>query len=42
MDLVLSNVRRMMKIHPRPNHRTTIEHAGFFTESQAQEISVEF
>ena len=35
MELVLNIVETLSQESPRPDHRTTIEHAGFFTEDQA-------
>ena len=34
MNLVLENVEKLQKLFPRQNHKTTIEHAGYFTETQ--------
>ena len=34
MEAVLDNVEKLMKEKPRKDHRTTIEHAGFFTEDR--------
>ena len=39
MDLVIENVRNLQRTYPRPNHKTTIEHAGFFTQCQADELA---
>ena len=39
MQLVIDNVRKMSKICPRQDHKTTIEHAGYFTESQADNLA---
>ena len=35
MALVLENVQKLCQKYPRKNHKTTIEHAGFFTKDQA-------
>ena len=35
MALVLENVERLSQKYPRKNHKTTIEHAGYFTKDQA-------
>ena len=34
MDLILENVEKLQTMYPRQNHKTTIEHAGYFTETQ--------
>ena len=39
MEFVLTNVRKMQKQFPRSAHKTTIEHAGFFSENQAQSLA---
>lgn len=39
MEAVLDNVEKLMKEKPRKDHRTTIEHAGFFTEDQAERLA---
>ena len=38
MELVLDIVERLGARQPRPDHRTTIEHAGVFSEEQAVRI----
>ena len=38
MELVLDIVETLNAEMPRDDHRTTIEHAGFFTEDQAVRI----
>ena len=38
MELVLDIVETLKKEFPRDDHRTTIEHAGFFTADQAARI----
>ena len=38
MQMLLDNVETLMKEFPRPDHRTTVEHAGFFTPDQAARI----
>ena len=39
MDLVLDNVEYLLQKFPRENHKTTIEHAGYFTEKQADKLA---
>ena len=39
MEELLKIVEKLNKENPRPNHRTTVEHAGYFTEDQAQKMS---
>ena len=40
MEVVLNIVEELMNKWPRgTNHRTTIEHAGFFTKDQAKRIA---
>ena len=39
MDLVIENVINLQKVYPRVDHKTTIEHAGFFTEKQADQLA---
>ena len=39
MEEVLKIVEDLSKRFPRKNHRTTIEHAGYFTEDQADKIA---
>merc|ERR1719458_2146221 len=39
MDLVIENVINLQKVYPREDHKTTIEHAGFFTEKQADQLA---
>ena len=39
MDLVIENVINLQKVFPRVDHKTTIEHAGFFTEKQADQLA---
>merc|ERR1712012_1418908 len=38
MELVLDIVEALSQESPRPDHRTTIEHAGFFTRDQAERL----
>jgi len=39
MEVVLNIVEKLSSEMPRDDHRTTIEHAGFFTKEQAQQLS---
>ena len=39
MEKLLSIVETLDKESPRENHRTTVEHAGYFTEEQADRIA---
>ena len=39
MEALLSIVETLDKESPRENHRTTVEHAGYFTEDQAERIA---
>ena len=39
MDLVIENVINLQRVYPREDHKTTIEHAGFFTEKQADQLA---
>lgn len=39
MELVLDIVETLSKELPRPDHRTTIEHAGFFSSDQAARLA---
>ena len=39
MDLVIQNVINLQKDYPRQDHRTTIEHAGYFTPEQADQLA---
>ena len=39
LTLVIENVINLQKVYPRENHKTTIEHAGFFTEKQADQLA---
>lgn len=39
MEEVLNIVDMLMGKWPRKNHRTTIEHAGFFTKDQAKRLA---
>ena len=39
MKTLLDTVETLMKESPREKHRTTIEHAGYFTEEQADRIA---
>ena len=40
MALVLDNVEYLSEKYPRENHKTTIEHAGYFTEKQADKLAI--
>ena len=40
MEVVLDIVERLSASQPRPDHRTTIEHAGIFSPEQAERLSV--
>jgi len=39
MKTLLDVVEKLMNESPREKHRTTIEHAGYFTEEQADRIA---
>ena len=39
MKTLLDIVEKLMNESPRENHRTTVEHAGYFTEEQADRIA---
>lgn len=39
MEALLNIVETLDKESPRENHRTTVEHAGYFTEDQAERIA---
>lgn len=39
MQTLLDVVEKLSKESPRENHRTTVEHAGYFTEEQADRIA---
>lgn len=39
METLLSIVETLSKVSPRVHHRTTVEHAGYFTEEQADKIA---
>jgi predicted amidohydrolase YtcJ len=39
MQVVIDNVKRLQKGHQRPDHKTTIEHAGYFTQDQADDLA---
>ncbi|KAK3739744.1 hypothetical protein QZH41_003579 [Actinostola sp. cb2023] len=39
MEELLDTVEGLLKRFPRKNHRTTVEHAGYFTEDQAERIA---
>jgi hypothetical protein len=39
LTLVIENVINLQKVYPRVDHKTTIEHAGFFTEKQADQLA---
>ena len=44
IQMCIDIVRKMMKRNPRNNHRLTLHHVGYFTDSQAdemQELSIE-
>ena len=39
MESVLRNVSKMLIEYPRQNHKTTIEHAGYFSKDQAEKLA---
>ncbi|KAK3741223.1 hypothetical protein QZH41_005671 [Actinostola sp. cb2023] len=39
MEELLDTVEGLLKWFPRENHKTTVEHAGYFTEDQAERIA---